>query len=206
VNYTIPTTVLDNFFDDPYEVRKFALEQEYFTDPNHTYPGKRSRELNEINRPLFQHVIDRVNAIFYRASDVQGWSARVQFQIIDKSFQTGWIHRDNEIISGIVYLNPDPDLNSGTTIYKPKFTGASEKMYPQKYLQPEESRLENNEQFVESIVVKNQFNRLIAFDAKEYHSANNYFGENDSNSRLTLVFFIEHLSTRYYPIQRLRLI
>lgn len=206
MNYTIPTTVLDNFFDNPYEVRKFALEQEYFTDPNHTYPGKRTRELHEINRPLFLHTIDRFNSLFYRSGEVQSWAARVQFQLIDDSYNSGWVHRDNEMISGIIYLTPDADPNSGTTIYKPKFTGASELICPQKYMQPEESRTANNDQFEEAIVVKNYFNRLLAFDSREFHAANDYFGKDDTTSRLTLVFFIEKLNTRHLPIQRLHLI
>jgi len=143
MNYTIPTTVLDNFFDDPYDVREFALQQEYYPDVNCVYPGKRSKELHEINRPLFQHVIDRFNAIFYKSVDIQGWSARIQFQIVDNTFNSGWVHRDNDLITGIIYLNPRANPDSGTTIYKPKSTGISELVYPQKQLQPDEARITN---------------------------------------------------------------
>ena len=65
MNYTIPTTILDNFFDDPLEVRRFALEQEFLPDINQSYPGKRSRPLHEISTPLFKHTINRFNSIFY---------------------------------------------------------------------------------------------------------------------------------------------
>ena len=204
MNYTIPTTILDNFFDDPLEVRKFALKQEFLPDVNQSYPGKRSRPLQEINPPLFRHTIERFNSIFYVLSDVDGWQATAYFQLID-STSAPWVHRDIQTISGIIYLNDTPKLETGTTIYKPKTTGLFGLDVTSKQLLPEDARLKNNSQFDESIVVKNKFNRLVAFDSKEFHAASS-FSEIEEDPRLTLVFFIDRLNVQHYPIQRMHLI
>jgi hypothetical protein len=205
MNYTIPTTILDNFFDDPLDVRKFALAQEYTHDPYHSYPGKRSLPLHKINPHLFNHTIDRFNSIFYLLGEIEGWQATAYFQMIDSNSTAPWVHRDLQTISGIIYLNDTPAPNTGTTIYKPKSTGLFGIDVTGKQLLTEELRLENNNQFDESIIVKNKFNRLIAFDSKEFHSAS-AFSENEKDPRLTLVFFIERLSVKHYPIQRVHII
>jgi hypothetical protein len=204
MNYTIPTTVLDNFFDDPLEVRRFALEQEFLPDINQSYPGKRSRPLHEISTPLFKHTINRFNSIFYVLNDIDGWQATAYFQLIDNT-SAPWVHRDLQTISGIIYLNDNSDPATGTTIYKPKTTGLFGLDVTDKQILPEDARLANNSQFEESVVVKNKFNRLVAFDSKEFHAASS-FDEIDEDQRLTLVFFIERLNVRHYPIQRVHLI
>ena len=53
----------------------------------------------------------------------------------------------------------------------------------------EKYRLEQRSKFTPSVVVENRFNRLIAFDPRMWHSANNFFGTTKENGRLTLVFF-----------------
>ena len=49
-------------------------------------------------------------------------------------------------------------------------------------------RCNNNDKFYETVRFQNIYNRLIIYDAQEYHRANNFdVGDSD---RLTLVFFI----------------
>jgi len=58
-NYIIPTTVVDDFFDNPMKVREFALQQEFKTDPHNLWPGKRTALLNDIDPALLNHIIMR---------------------------------------------------------------------------------------------------------------------------------------------------
>ena len=58
-NYIIPTTIVDDFFDDPELVRKFALEQEYKSDPDLKWPGARSAELHSVDPNFFGNTIQR---------------------------------------------------------------------------------------------------------------------------------------------------
>jgi hypothetical protein len=206
MNYLIPTVVLDNFFDDPLWVRDFALKQEYTKDPDGLYPGKRTQPLHELNEKLFKHVINRFNSIFFYLEHIEGWQARAFFQQIDSSYNEGWVHRDVDLISGLIYLNPNPSLDTGTTIYKPKATGLFGVNPMNKQSLPGSVREENNGEFDESIIVKNRFNRLIAFDSTEFHCANKFTGNSPETNRLTLVFFIERLQVPHFPIQRVNLI
>jgi hypothetical protein len=212
INYTIPTTIIDNFFDDPIWVRDFALLQEYAPAPGGIWPGERTKYLHELNPAFFDHVISRFLATFYDFQFHQlDWNAKGHFQRVSKIYDEGWVHRDTASITGIIYLDPNPVPESGTTIYKPKYPGTLELHTTKRNDSFEDTsktqeishlRKENNDQFEESIMVKNRFNRLVAFDSHLYHSANSYIGVGDT-SRLTLVFFIIGVVTpNKLPLQR----
>ena len=62
-----------------------------------------------------------------------------------------------------------------------------------------DKRKENNEQFEETIIYKNIFNRLIAYDATSYHSQSSLeFSGNEP--RLTQIFFFKEINSNYFPI------
>jgi hypothetical protein len=60
---------------------------------------------------------------------------------------------------------------------------------------------QEKEQFDETINVSNVYNRLISFEASEYHAAQNYFGQDDE-SRLILVFFVSKFNAHSLPLER----
>ena len=45
MSYLIPTTIVDNFFEDPMKVRDYALSQDFFSDTERSWPGKRTSPL-----------------------------------------------------------------------------------------------------------------------------------------------------------------
>jgi hypothetical protein len=63
---------------------------------------------------------------------------------------------------------------------------------------------QEKEQFDETINVSNVYNRLISFEAGEYHAAQNYFGQDDE-SRLILVFFVSKFDAHSLPLERANL-
>ena len=134
------------------------------------------------------------------------------FQKSNKHFGKGWVHADVDfLITGIIYLNPIESLNSGTSIYQAKRTGAEpihsdikQDFYKGKIENCDVARDENNNQFEETVVVKNKFNRLVLFDSHLFHSANEFVGNDADSERLTLVFFINKLFIHQYPIQRMK--
>jgi len=214
-NYIIPTTVVDDFFDNPMKVREFALQQEFKTDPHNLWPGKRTALLNDIDPALLNHIIMRSLSVFYdfhhTHTEVK-WHATAGFQMVDRRYNQGWVHKDLDKITGIIYLDPESDLDSGTTIWESnkeatELLNHKEKM--QSFMDPdsadafEKFRKENNDQFTKSITVKNKFNRLVMFDSHLYHAADDYHGIEDTG-RLTLVFFIDGLFVPDYPLQRLK--
>ena len=212
MSYLIPTTIVDNFFEDPMKVREYALAQNFFSDAESSWPGKRTDPLPKINPKLFHHVIKKSLQIFYRDDEQFEYESTMYFQLSDCSYGTGWIHADvANMITGIIYLNPNGQLSSGTTIYQPKTVGnepinldIKQQSFAGTIQDCTQARDENNDQFEETIIIKNKFNRLILFDSHLYHGANDFIGNDKDSSRLTLVFFINRLFTRNFPIYRMK--
>ena len=212
MSYLIPTTIVDNFFEDPIQIRNYALSQDFSNDLENSWPGKRTNSLHIINPKLFHHVIKKSLQIFYKDDEHYEYEATMQFQLTDYSYGTGWVHSDSDnIITGIIYLNPNDQLSSGTTIYQPKTIGNTpinldiKQQYFKGTIQDcTQARNDNNDQFEETIVIKNKFNRLVLFDSHLYHSANNFIGNDLDDSRLTIIFFIDKLFTRNFPIHRMK--
>jgi len=215
----IPATILDNFFDNPDTIRDYGLSLDFEKDSDGRWPGVRSKPLHEINNPLFLHICNRILAIYFGTSDISSmtWAANCAFQKVDKSFKSGWIHTDNPaVISNIIYLNKNPNINSGTSIYKLKNNILVPNLEPNDYKveaykglmsikNAEEKRKENNDQYLEVIKVHNEYNRLISFDAHLPHAAHDFFGDDDE-PRFTLNIFFHELYANKTPIQRVKTI
>ena len=87
-------------------------------------------------------------------------------------FWTDRFHKDFLSCAGLIYLSPDPEPESGTSILDGP-----------------------NTKFVN---VENVYNRLISYNGYNVHGATGCFGDTRENSRLTLVFFINERKP-YYP-------
>ena len=95
-----PIAVVDNFFDDPYKIRKFALSCEYTKAPGN-YPGERTKMLSEIYPKYFNSFCNRLFSLFYYYEPNPNvvWNVETMFQKIyplddDKlsPLNSGWIH------------------------------------------------------------------------------------------------------------------
>lgn len=210
-NNCFPTTIVDNFFEQPDVVRKFALDQEYYTSVDNSSPGKRSRLIDEINPILFDGTVKKISNLFYNPEDPIRVQCISTFQIVSKHYSGGWIHKDDPMIfTAIVYLTPGSD--QGTSLYKKKdiFTNAiqweTDKM--KAYSEGSDnvvSRENNNSLFEETVNIKGLYNRLVVFDSLMYHGAHNFFGDTDDTSRLTMIMFFSRFSCdgQVFPIQRM---
>lgn len=209
-NYIIPTTVVDNFFDDPQMVREFADLQTYLADPSHQWPGKRTESIHKLNPTFFSNTINKFMQIFYSENEHVEWSGYGFFHRIGDEYDHGWVHVDGTLITGIIYLDEKNNPHSGTTIYQPKILGeqmlhADKRIetnkYPNKTTEHKSFRDENEDQFEESIILKNKFNRLVAFDSHLYHAGGS-FSNLHQNDRLTMIFFLDKLFVNTFPLQR----
>jgi hypothetical protein len=215
--HNFPVVVVDNFFKEPNKIREFALTLEYKKDEASNYPGLRTDCLSTIAPQVYNEILKKFFSIYYDFNnEALTWKVSVQFQKTDNNFDTGWIHFDNDgdtsnKVSGIVFLSPNAPLNSGTSIYKlkdnvvmPMINGKAKHTHYQNNGKLEDlvalKELEKS-QFDETIKVSNVYNRLISFEAGEYHSAQNYFGE-DNESRLILVFFVSKFDANLRPLER----
>lgn len=211
-NLVIPTIIVDDFFNNPDGVREFALQQEYFSDPNNRWPGKRSKPLHEINPELFGYTHNKFLSLFYpdMTNTPYAYRATTMFQLIDSNYKAGWVHYDEDLITVLIYLNKNPNKESGTVVYSQKQEGVTLTNVDKKQalfsgsIDEEEGkqyRLENNDRFQEEIIVKNKFNRLFAFDSHLPHGVQDF---SNDEPRLTLVSFIHDLQAKNYPIHSMQ--
>lgn len=200
----LPTIVMDNFYDDPDLWREYALDQEFFKGDRGSWPGLRTELLHNLNRPLFEVTLKKLLFILKDYGITEVTELQTGFQIIDETYGRGWVHDDDPKlqVAGVIYLNPDAPVGSGTTIYKDCHDFNGEKftqIFMDDVLQasPEERerhakyRAEQVSHFEPLITVENVYNRLIMFDSRCWHSADNFFGKEKHDARLTQVFFIK---------------
>ena len=183
--------IIDNFFDNPDEVRKFALDQIYEKDTIGSWPGARTREIAHIDRVFFDSLF---NFLEFSPEEYRIVS---NFQLTDESYEEGWVHKDKSIYTGVLYLSKDPIANSGTSLYE---ESDCDTKYPDEKRnwifgtktaeEISKFRDDNNSQFKEFVNLDNKYNRLIIFPGTIPHRANKFFGTTKEDSRLTLVFFI----------------
>lgn len=217
-------TVVDNFFDNPDFIREFGLSLPKEPDAEGRWPGVRSKALHNINDQLSCAILLKVFSVYFDLSyqNVNWESSKVYFQQISKFDDTkdsdknvGWIHTDtDESLAGLVYLNPKIDIDCGTSLYRIK-DGESYSTFKRQYQKHDlylnkqicddeysKGINENNSHFEETIKFGNVYNRMISYDANEWHKANNFF--NGDDDRLTLVFFVDKIDVDKWPLDRVR--
>ena len=55
MSFSFPALCIDDFYPNPDEVRKFALEQNFYPADGGTYPGKRTDHLHELDEDFFNY-------------------------------------------------------------------------------------------------------------------------------------------------------
>lgn len=199
-------SIYDNFYENPDEVRNFAMSQNFKVFRNeHGYaiPGLRSQPLRIINQNIFAEfrnkIIKRVFGVYqnYGYEFEFDISVSTQFQITRKSDGDSWVHRDEDnTFAGLIYLNPNPPENSGTIFYRLKNETLLNEKYPTIRNRNRLNRfddVDNYEKIFEvSQVIKNVYNRAIIFTGSDScHKSDYYFGKGIKESRLTQPFFVK---------------
>ena len=211
--HIIPLTVCDNFLDNPDMMRKLALGVPYHKDPDGRWPGERSDSLHLIDNDIFDLLTKKYFSLFFDIEKI-AWSIDARFQKVGKEYGKGWAHTDvGPIITGIIYLDPEPQPNSGTIILEKNSLRANGRINHRqedkiKFYQGQTSEQEaeiarqrNNDSFSAGITVQSKYNRLLTFDSHLIHTADEFYGE-DLSERLTLTFFVFDISTTKTPIYK----
>ena len=202
-----PTYITDNFFDDPHKAVKLSSSLDYKKDPLGVWPGKRTEWLQDIDFGFFEHVTTRIMRLIYPQSiEHLQWSAKTCFQYIDygQEAREGWVHKDNNAqLSVVIYLSQHKGC--GTSLYKPKhFTRSldekvndirtdyyiNNKKFDKKFFN---ALKQNNSKFERTLQIASRFNRFVAYDAHQWHSADGFFNKDIKGGRLTLVSFINNI-------------
>ena len=202
------TICVNNFFENPDDVVGLSNSFEYHKDQNGMWPGIRTKSLAEIHREFFIWNTKKIMAVIF-PNEYQNlfWTCTQHFQKINPKEQKGegWVHRDENEFTSIVYLSKNP--NNGTAIFKNKNffnykidknteikkdyilnnKNQNSKIY-------QESLKDNNRNFEKTASFDSIYNRLIIFDGSMLHGVNSYDNENNEE-RLTLISF-------FYDIHR----
>jgi len=188
-NYSRHITIVDNFLENPDEIREYALTLSY---EERGSVGVRTKPA--IFTPMYQSVFETIlnNKI------VSNFDTHDDISSTNGCFQ--WcnakvpriIHADHSNRGGVLYLTPNAPSESGTVFYEHIETGHKSI-----------TNLNNTEldyvwrngfydftPFKEIDRVANVYNRLILFDGRHFHSAAPYFGKTIEDSRLFQIFFL----------------
>jgi hypothetical protein len=171
--------VVDNFHEDPDEVRRHALSREYIVKGN--YPGLRSYSYatQSLRDKIQEYVRPFGGDITHFSMEMEDYNGSYQYTTCtDRS----WIHQDETTNwAGVLYLTPDAPLTSGTAFYESKDKTASFT----------EAQSWGQDMTKWNLVdqVANKYNRLILFNSKRWHMSMNYFGKSIHDGRLIQVFF-----------------
>ncbi len=182
--------VIDNFYNNPMETRDFILTQEFNVRGN--YPGIRTKSFasEEIKNMLQAYVGPSGGNITEFPMEEDAYNGAFQ---ITTSRDRSWVHTDGwNNWAGVLYMTPNAPLRSGTATYmhndgerflhKLKSNADSEK---NKF--DTDSQDSTKWHMVDNIA--NVFNRLIIFNANQFHTSMEYFGQNLQDGRLFQTFF-----------------
>lgn len=174
------TIIVDNFYQDPDAVRDFALQQDFCISGN--YPGKRTKSFGTLKlKERFEKLIGK--KIVHWPGYYNG-----SFQYCQQGMKS-WIHRDGTQYSAIIYLSPDPPLQSGTSIYRHISSGLSRCSIQEEDMLRDCAS--NYEEWEKINTYGNLYNRCVIFCGKYSHQSDEYFGNSLENSRLFQIFFFD---------------
>ena len=223
-----PVTVIDNFFDDPIEVKNIAENVEYQSPGETNYPGVISKkQILEMYPNMANWIQHKLMTIFYHPDSGVGWNIDMEFQKIspynfDDQFyilNRGIPHIDSTanttVLAGVIYLNENPSPDTGTSIFYKK-KGCQFYMFPEevrrfsrKYHFTSDSTEFINiaekhlSMFEETVRIQAKFNRMVIYSADNYHAPTTY-GIKGGPDRITLRFFINNIvcSDQNMPLLR----
>ncbi len=218
-----PVTVVDNFYENPDAIRKFALAQKYKfcherPDISYVYPGSRTLDVFDLDVELHEKICKKLVSIFHNTEhDYMRWAISTSFQSVTEEFGKGVLHTDtNTIFAAVLFLTPNAPLNSGTSLFK-----KNEKFNQEKYSRALEQNdtlfksgkkvmsTDYHSMFDEVVRVNNVYNTLILYEGDTFHAANKFFGNSLKNSRLAQVFFINRIDAQKessFPLNRKKVV
>jgi hypothetical protein len=189
--------VIDNFYENPHDVRKFALEQDFYITSN--FPGLRTaRTFGGIQlRDKIESYITQYGYKFIDFNVDEIGNDNCAFTINNANDITkSWIHIDDAYektnkdyrqlihMAGVLYLSPNAPSNSGTVFYRFDYSNEN---YDKNI--PILTYTRDITKWKKIDTIGNIFNRLIIFNADIYHSMQLLFGIDNYDGRLTQNFF-----------------
>lgn len=172
--------IADNFYDNPDDVRQFALSQPF--DVKGNYPGARTKPF------MNDSVKAAISTLVAASGQVTNWHEDCgftgAFQLCTAQDRT-WIHADSfNTWAGVCYLTPNAPVSGGTSLYRHKATGYREKV-------GEDYESYDYTKWEEVDRIGNIYNRIILYRGNMFHASVDYFGSTYEDGRLFQTFFFD---------------
>ena len=206
-----PTLCIDGFYDDPVEVYKYAKQLYAEARNSSVIPVARTKNLQFINPKFHDSFCRRMLSLYFSDEPTSNFRITTFFQYMknlpsEGTENCGGIHQDDNhcLLAGVVYLCPEADIKSGTSIFsnpKNRTTGFSHALKQSNSEEYRKQKTEFEADYIETLNIGYVFNRLVAFDAQQWHRANNFHipGLED---RIVQVFFVYEAGHDKYPLDR----
>ena len=187
--------VIDNFYENAYETRKYILTQDFKVRGN--YPGQRT--ISYANQHLKDIIQEYITPFGGKIIDfpMPDETNKDNNNIYNGAFQyttsrdRSWVHIDgNNNWAGVLYMTPNAPLSSGTSFYH--FHDGTTCKRDMEILENKEETDKYSQDLTKWKKVDevgNVFNRLILFNSNRFHMSMDYFGDSKENGRLFQVFF-----------------
>ena len=172
--------IIDDFLDDPDQIRNFLINNKVPFEIKGPYPGKRTIPVDDIR---YQNmVIEKLNQVLPFKIKMRPLSFPFQLCLSDDKT---WVHIDSSDWTGVLYLTPNAPLDSGTLF----FTGNDEII---------ETIRKGETGMIECEIasrVGNVYNRMLLFRGGDIPHRSDVagFGDGLENGRLTQVFFFDEV-------------
>jgi hypothetical protein len=180
--------IIDNFYTNAMETRNHILTQDFKVRGN--YPGQRTEShANEHLKTMIEGYIQHFAGKITRwPTDKEEYNGSFQYTT---SRDRTWLHTDSwNNWAGVLYLTPNAPVTAGTGIFKFRDgtrTSLESEARGNKEILDEHSQDYTKWELVDR--VGNIFNRLVLFNATQYHASLDYFGTCKEDARLFQVFF-----------------
>lgn len=180
--------VVENFYQNPLEVRNIALKAEYdegaFGELGRGYIGRRSKQkfFEKELKVAFEKIMNK------KITDWKDQPSNARFQICYAGEPLVY-HADSQQWAGLIYLTPEAPFNCGTTLYAQKETRIRNTKNQKIFEKWPKGQNLDKTTWEEVDVFGNIFNRLVIYEATNVHSASEYFGYDRDNARLWQMFF-----------------
>jgi len=176
--------IVDNFYDNPDDVRNFALNNVEYKADLRWYKGIRSVNTyrSEELRKTFEKIMGET---------IKNWDHGYNgcFQITTAEDPQVY-HYDEQKWAAMIYLSPNAPLESGTRTHRSKITGlrhSEQQGIDASFV----GGFYDSTKFDLMDSAANIYNRLVIMNAKMIHSAGPYFGNSKETGRLTHLFFFD---------------
>lgn len=188
--------VVEDFYDNPKEIRQFALEQVYFPDEGSVGSRTRKQFMFEGVKEKFESIMQKKicdhtdNGHGFYDNGING-----RFQTCHAGTPLVY-HCDSQQYAAMIYLTPDAPPECGTSFFRHRETKIRHNSEID-WGSDQGNKVFNQHTFLDRTpyelidTIGNVFNRLVIFDGGLIHAASEYFGWDISSGRLFHMFFFD---------------